>query len=420
MPWFKYEAQDKTGRVSSGVMMARDQVEIHQRLVSGGYAVVSVVLAGQNTDANPALKQEDVSGKSMLTAPHAEMMVFFTGLADMLKSGINLYEALTHEAGQTRNRALHEISLALSGLVQSGVPLSVAMENYPKAFPMHVRGTIAAGELGGFLPFAVGDIANDYEIALKSSTRIARFLSVFIWVNAISLMVFIPLGPLFFRGVFSLGDPAAQYLGLGEKLMMVVQPLFRFIVMYSLPALALYLFGYYMIKHHYSLPQNRLRYYELLLRIPRMGRISKERSLASFSKILWRLQTSGILPIQSWEAASKTPENLFIAETLAKQTDRIRGGVTFSDALTSTGLFSEDDQRILETSEKSGRATDSLQRIASFYQDAALVSAGRSRWVSTRIGCLVWIIVLGLIAIFFWHSYFSFIDSVVKWVTEGM
>ncbi|MHB1458279.1 MAG: type II secretion system F family protein [Armatimonadota bacterium] len=418
MPWFKYEAQDKTGRISSGVMMAHDQVEIHRRLVSGGFAVVSVVLAGQSADVNPTVKQDDVSGKSMLTAPHSEMMVFFNELASMLKSGINIYETLAHIAGQTRSKALHEIALHLSTIVQQGGQLSTAMEEYPKAFPVHVRGVIASGELGGFLAIVVGDIALDYEIASKASSRNARFWSIFLWINVIGTLAFIPSGPLIAKGVQAMMH-ATSLGSVNERIMTVLGPFFHFTLIYSLPAILILMAVYYFARHYFEVPENRYKYYKMLLKVPWVGKSSRERSLASFSRILWRLQSAGVLPIQSWEAAVKAPENLYVAETLAGQTPRIKSGVSFSDALVSTGLFSQDDQRILATAEKAGRMTDSLKQMSSYYEDAAIVSANRAKWLSTRIAIIALIIVTGLVMIISSASYGTFLDSIYSWVTEG-
>lgn len=416
MPWFKYEAEDKTGKYSSGVMVAPDEAEIRQRLISGGYSVISVILAGQISD--PKVQSIDITPRSLLTAPPAEMMVFFTELASMLKSGINIYESLMHIAGQTRSRALHEISLKLAEIVQRGEKLSVAMEDYPKAFPVHVRGVIASGELGGFLPIVVGDIALDYEIASRASSRNARFWSIFLWINVIGTLAFIPSGPLIAEGVQTLMK-AKVMGGLNERIMTVLGPFFHFTLIYSLPATLLLIAAHYFVKHHFELPQNRYKYYKMLLKIPWVGKSSRERSLASFSRILWRLQSAGVLPIQSWEAAVKAPENLYVAEALAGQTDRIKSGVTFSDALTSTGLFSQDDQRILATAEKAGRITDSLQQMSSYYEDSAKVSANKAKWMSTRIAIIALIIVTGLVIIISSASYGTFLDSIYSWFTEG-
>ena len=416
MPWFKYEAEDKAGAYTSGVMIALNEAEIRQRLASSGYSIISVILAGQISD--PQVKSIDVPLKSMLTAPPLEMMVFFNELASMLKSGINIYESLMHIAGQTRDKALHEISLRLAQLVQQGVKLSVAMEEYPKAFPVHVRGVIASGELGGFLSVVVGDIALDYEIASKASSRNARFWSIFLWINVIGTLAFIPSGPLIANGVQAMMH-ATSLGSVNERIMTVLGPFLHFTLIYSIPAILLLIAVYYYIKHIFELPQNRYKYYKMLLKIPWYGKSSRERSLASFSRILWRLQNAGVLPIQSWEAAVKAPENLYVAELLAGQTNRIRSGITFSEALTSTGLFSDDDQRILATAEKAGRITDSFKQMSSYYEDAAMVSANRAKWMSTRFAIIVLIIVTGLVAIISASSYGTFLDSLYSWVTEG-
>jgi type IV pilus assembly protein PilC len=144
-------------------------------------------------------------------------------------------------------------------------------------------------------------------------------------------------------------------------------------------------------------PGMRPLVHRLVLRVPNFGYASKERSLASFSRILWRLQSAGILPIQAWDAASRAAENVVIATRLYEQVETIRSGKKFSEALAATGLFSSEDQRVLAAAELAGSTGDILQRIAAYHEDAAISAVGRTRWMIIRV--LIMINVLSIAAI---------------------
>ena len=132
----------------------------------------------------------------------------------------------------------------------------------------------------------------------------------------------------------------------------------------------------------------------LILKVPAYGRASKERSLAGFSRILWRLQNAGILPIAAWDTASRASENIVIARRLHGQLDAVRSGGSFSDALAATRLFSSEDQRVLAMGESAGQTVDILQRIAGYHEDAALTSIGRAKWFAIKI--VIWVNVIAI------------------------
>jgi len=62
--------------------------------------------------------------------------------------------------------------------------------------------------------------------------------------------------------------------------------------------------------------------------------------------------------------------------------------------------------------ESSGQTTDSLQRIAAFYEDAALYSAGRARWLGIHVAIAANIVSLGVVSICIAKIY----PNMFKWV----
>lgn len=188
--------------------------------------------------------------------------------------------------------------------------------------------------------------------------------------------------------------------GLGFSLRYVVVPLIILVAGYFVAAVAL------------RQPRMRPVAHKLLLSVPWTGRASRERSLATFARILWRLQSAGILPINAWDTASRSADNVVIAARLHAQTEAVRSGRKFSEALAATGLFTSEDQRVLAVGEATGQTADILQKIAAYYEDAALASANRAKWLGFRIAVFATVLSLGVIALCMALAY----PNMLKWV----
>lgn len=301
--------------------------------------------------------------------------------------------------------------------VQSGGTLNEGMAQFPRAFPPHIVGTVAAGEVAGLLPLMLGDIALDYELAIRASNRVMKFISWMLWTTTYGLFLVTPAIPLMMRGGFAAMEAGATG-GLPFFLKMM-QPFFSVTMHITLPLLVIPTVLYHGIAWYLKQPHMRNTYYSLVLKMPGYGKASRERSMASFSRILWRLQNAGVMPIKAWEVASRVPENSVLAANVQAQTNSIAAGGRYSDALVRAGFFSQDDIRMIQTGESTGQLPDSLQRIAAYYEDAALVSANSAKWIGLRISILFVIIASGAATIGATSYMGEMINSVDKYMGTG-
>ena len=387
MPLFRYKVVDKSGKTLIGVMDAASESDVRERLASKGWTVNLIVPASLH--AGPAHQAARAAVQtSRISAPANELMIFFRSLQSYLQAGMSIFEALSQVARQTANRGMHVISERMASRAQAGEKLSNAMAEFPRAFPPHVIGVVAAGEVGGFLPIMAGDIALDYELAQRASNRLLRMICLIGWINAVGTLLIAPFLPIFVPIVATGGN-----IGPG------VNAYLRWTGLHVALPLIVLIGGYHLMAAVFRQPGMRPLAQGLVLRAPLYARASRMRALASFTRILWRLQNAGILPIQAWETASYASENVVIGERLRQQLPALQSGCKFSEALAATGLFTSDDSRVLAVGEVGGQAVDALQRLAAYYEDAARWGVGRTKWVGLHVMILVNIIAIGLAAI---------------------
>jgi len=419
MPLFRYEIIDRNGKRMLGAMQAQSETEVRQVLISKGYTVSMVTLPGQSAAPAASSRQPVVSqptaaptSKSWTTASQKELALFFRQLAQQLHAGIGMHQALVQLSTQTRHDGMRKILESLAANVQTGGTLADGMAVFPRAFRPHVVGTVAAGEVGGLLPIMLADIALDYELALRASSRATKFISWSIWSTTFGFFLTAPALPLMMRGGFA----AANQAGGTEFIGKMMQPFIAFTMHVTFPILA-FLFGAYHIGALIlKQPSMARTYHTLILKLPRFGKASRERSIASFTRILWRLQSAGVMPIKSWEVASRVPENSVIAESLQAQKNFIANGGRYSDALTQADVLTYDDIRQLSVAESTGQVTETLQRIAAYYEDAASVSAGKAKYLGLQIAIFFLILSMGATLIGTSSYFGEMIDGVDKFM----
>lgn len=407
MPMFRYEVVDQKGHTLSGAMDAPSEGALQHRLLSKGYSIKTIVAPSGAVAVVPIRTAKISPQISSVTVPQSELAIFYRAINSYLTSGMTLHQAMAEMAVRTPDQGLREVAGRIGDRVKAGEPLSVCMKDYPWVFPPHVIGLTAAGELGGFLPAVMGDIAQEYELLQRASTRWVRVVNRLLWSTAIANCFLANALPL----VFTKGTAAV-----GGKFSLVGY--LHNYLQWTIPHIALPIAGllliYYIIITVYGTPQKREFRHRLILKLPGSLRdASKDRSLALFTKTLWRLQAASILPIQAWDAASKTAENVVIAAALQSKTDDIRNGTKFSDAIVSTGYFTDADQRVLSLGEQSGQTDGVLQRMALHYEDAAISSTSRTRWVWLRIS--IWACVLT--TLWFFTSFITCWDKMPDWAT---
>jgi len=389
---FRYEVLDKAGKVTIGAMNASSEAEVNSVLTRKGYFVRAIFPATQparspktSTHQTMAVQPVTAAYKSSVTTSKKELGIFFRQLAHLQQAGVGMEYALAQIGGRTPNRGMQIIATRMQSYIAAGGRLSSAMAEFPRAFPTHIVAAVSAGELAGILPLILGDLALDYELSQRASNVWAKWIAWIIWANTIGILLIMPFFRIILMGTsFAPIDMLRRFLWYSK---------------YTAPPLILLVIGYHVALAYLKSPKMRNTYGKWVLRLPIAGRAHRERSLASFCRILARLQNAGILPLQAWNVASQVAENPVIAERLQVQAERLRPGSKLSDALWSTGLFSDDDLRVLESAEQSGETAQSFERVADYYEDAAKVSAGRSRWLGLYISWLGYFFTIALLFI---------------------
>jgi len=403
--FYRYEAIDRAGKTVMGTMDAPDESAVASRLTQMGFTTraVHAPSAPTATQAKTITQRPTPAAQAAESklpgAPAKELALFFRQFAALVRSGIHLYQALDNLAGRAGHASLAKTSREMAETAQVGGPISDVMEKYPRLYAPHVVGSVRAGELGGFLEIVLDEIALDYEqdVAFYKGLWLPKAM---VWQGIVALAIAQPLFPTLF--------PEAQF---GKYIMLVC--------LRNLPITAVILLAFRWWYLRMQQPEQRRRRDELALKVPVFGDLARQKSLASFVRMLRRLFSAGLAPITAWEGAMNVVPNMVIREKLVEAYGMMQKGVPVHETFINTGLFANETEQLLATGVISGQMVEMMDRVATYYQDNVDRAYEHSRHTMFKVGRVATIVLTGILLIMMFGTYFSGIfGSVAKMFPE--
>ena len=429
MAIFRYEATDITGKEMRGAMDATDAHEVSRRLQEKGFRQVNVVGAASSGAATSQVARgvggvmpssvaagaatvappRSIGGWATVTAPPATLGTFFRQMASLTHAGFSTSASLLDLGNRTAHKGLAHAATEMGRATGNGARLSDQMEAHPGLFAPHIVGLVAAGETGGFLPFAYEEAAlgAEQDAALRQGLWLPKVL---IW-NAVWTVL---LMQAFFPAIDAakLGNAQAA----SQVAAAFVSPLHR-TIWATVIGILLHIGAVVVGKMRHQ-PWARDWFDAVSLRVPAMARLAKMRGMASFTRVLRRLLLSGISPATAYAAAANSVPNAVIRERLWSGINVVRGGRGLDEAIQSTGMMETDPLNLLITGQKTGQWVEMLDQVTAFYQDEAARATDAARAAQKRFGWLLTLIVNGYIMIAITHYgyklMFSFVDEFGK------
>ena len=297
----------------------------------------------------------------------AEIAIFFRQLAAILAAGINLSECLENLSSQTDNKNFAELIKEVRRYVVYGHSFSQALSEYPHLFPPLVTEMVTVGEETGSLDKVIFNLASylEAQIDLKkkviSVSRYPLFVFGFFMV-VVGVMVFFLIPT--FKGIFS--SYGAQVPILTQFIIGISDFLIR-----GLPYEVILLLGTSLLGYGYlHTAKGRALLDTLKLKLPMMGKITHSIVLARICRTLGILLESGVSLITALEHTAIT-NNVIAEKALKEIRKKIIQGSILSQEMRKESFFPSLVAGMVQTGEESGKLSDILLQIASFYESEA-------------------------------------------------
>lgn len=358
MPKYAYVAFDRAGKKKTGTLEADSQQDAMRLLTSRGMTVSSVKegSGGLNMELNIKLgsgvKPKDIT-------------LFTRQLAVVLRSGLDLAEALSTVKEVSPNKAFQEVVGKVYNEISTGVPFADALEKQ-KVFPSFLVEMVRAAEAAGNLDDVLSRVAHQLEKNMKLKGKIKSALTYPMVIMVIALL---GTGLLLVVVV-------PQFVGILKSLNTAIPPLTAMVIGVShfVQHYALFLAGGGIaggiaFQRWRKTEQGRLITDKGLLRLPVFGGIVQKSALANFAASLGFSLSSGLTIIDALDVTIRIVGIAPIEVALRDVRNRVREGADFSASLNDyPELFPSMMTGMVRVGESSGELEQTLESVADYYE----------------------------------------------------
>lgn len=309
-------------------------------------------------------------------------------LGTMVSSGMSLIIAMGIVTKRETNPKLSKIYKDVYVKLQQGFTLSNAMVSQGNAFPYLMINMLRASESTGMMDKTLMKLAVQYEKENKMNSKVktAMFYP--------ATLILITIGVVML--VFTVILPNFLDLFEGMEMPMVTQVMFMIsdaIINYGHWILIGILVMIAAISYLLRVEKIRLKFDELKLSLPIVGKLLTVIYTARFARSMSSLYSSGVSMINSLNLAKSTINNTYIESQFDEVVKLVRDGTNLSSAIQKVNGFDAKLANSIYVGEESGRLDDMLDRIADDFDFESEIAIER---IVTLLQPIM-IIVLGLI-----------------------
>jgi len=358
---FQYTATDKFGKKTKGKISSNSEDRAYQMLVMQGLQPIRVV-----DSANDVMQKELNIPGFEAKAKLKNLAIFCKQFALLIKSGIPMLEAVRVSAEQTEDKVLKKALTVVHSDVENGVPLSVAMEKHPTAFPDLLTAIVSVGEEGGFLDESLASMAKTYKTELELRRKVksammypAIVVSITVLVLTALLIFVVPAFSEMFESMDAELPIITQILVSISQNMLIVAP--------STAVAVLILTFFYRKYAKEEWMQSRVDKWKL--KVPVFGSLNTKVAVARFTGNLGMMLSAGVPLIQALRLVSATANNWILSKAIEETIEGLENGRSFSSSIEKFEMFPPMVKNMIVVGESSGSMSVMLATVAEFYDE---------------------------------------------------
>tara|TARA_R110002124_G_scaffold55108_8_gene156095 strand:+ start:13268 stop:14479 length:1212 start_codon:yes stop_codon:yes gene_type:complete len=357
MAAFDYVAADPSGRIVSGVLTAADEAAARGLLDRRRLMPLEITPArGAAQRPELALRPGRLSAKALaLTTRQLATLVSVAPIEEALRT-------IALQADSPRVRAI--LNAVHAGIME-GQRLSEAMSRQGPAFPPLYCAMVSAGETSGALAPILERLADGLERDEQVRGKVITALVYPIVLAVVALGVIGALMTFVVPKVVNQFDSMHQTLPLLTRLVIGLSDLMR--TWGWLLAVVLVLGGLAAAAALRD-PKTRLKADTLLLKLPLIGRLTRDLHGAKMARTLATMIAAGLPVLEGLTITARTVSNQALRQATETMADAVREGGGLSAAMRRADVFPSILVYMTASGESSGRLEPMLER-ASDYLD---------------------------------------------------
>ncbi len=395
MPIYRFRGRDAGGNLVEGEMEADSEVAVATFQQSQGVIPTEIV------EKRGSMRRQRRNWRQELfkRRPNLDDLILFTRqMYTLMRSGVPITRALAGLAESTRNVMLSETLVEILGHLEAGRELSSAMARFTGVFPSLYVSIVRVGESTGRLDEAFLQLTGymererDIRDRLKQALRYPALVLVAITAALTVINIFvIPAFKKLFGGFHAKLPWQTQLLIDTSDFFLAFWP-------YVLGGLVVVILG---IRSYIKTDQGRYLWDRLKLRLPVLGKVFTEATLARFSYAFALSLRAGVPMVQILGLTGRAMDNEFLARRIQRMREGVERGDPLSRTAASSGMFPPMVIQMIAVGEETGSVDEMLGEVAGYYDrevdyDLKTLSAAVEPILTLFIGGIVLVLALGI------------------------
>ncbi len=367
MSEFRYRFIGPDGANAFGTIAADDRASALRQLAQSGIAALELEALGsvkQERDRGdrPRPRAAHVRPSGRPSIKRADLANLVREIATATEAGLPLLQALQTVRRQAGGKALPAILDFVVERVEAGRPLHQAAAEYGPPFDDMTVGMLRAADTTGRMAEVLHQLADllERQVELRrevtSATVYPLIVAGLIAMSVVVLVVFVL--PRIMAGIVGQVD---MELPLPTRILMGVA---AFVQSWWWAILAAVAGAVYSWRGWLAVPANRFAFDRFILRVPVLGRLTRDIAVARFTRTLGTLVSAGIPILQALRVVRDTLGNRAMMTAIDEVTERVSSGASLADPMERSGLFPPLLVQIVNIGEKSGRLEAMLMHAA--------------------------------------------------------
>lgn len=330
MPRYVYRGVDASGAPVEGEMEGASPHAVAGALRELGYQV-NEVAAGEEAPLLPR-KSDRLSWR--------DLELFNEQLGVIVRSGLPLAPSLQSLAEEIDRPALARVVLRLRDDIDRGRSLTEAIARHGEHFPPEYRGMVAAGERAGNLSGVLYHLT-DYATRMTELTYHVRsalaypLLIAIVYLGVVGVILFAVL-----PGYHDLFDDYGARLPGSTRLWLSVSDALRAGAPVWMPLVPVAVVALWLLSRWAQrTPERRRRREAVVRRIPLVGALHRQASMARFTRALGVLLAGGVEAPYSLTLAGAASGSPRLSAAAQRAAEAVRGGQGIGEALEAAHAF---------------------------------------------------------------------------------
>jgi general secretion pathway protein F len=357
MPAFSYEAVDRAGATSKGVLNADSARAARAELRGLGLVPINVDPVASQLDEK-GLTKRSAFGNRLSTL---ELALFTRQLASLLEASLPLEQAFSALQEQAERAYVRDLVASIRSEVMAGSSLSDALAKHPRDFTDIYRALVASGEQIGKLARVLSRLADYIERrnALVQKVRLAFTYPAIVTVVAFLIVIF--LLTYVVPQIVSVFANTKQQLPFLTKVMLGVSDFVRHYGWMVLLATIGAGFAWHKALQNAAI---KLRWHTWLLTAPFYGKFERSLNTSRFASTLAITTGSGVPILRALQTSQDTLTNVAMRAQVEEATNSVREGVGLARALSAHKHFPAMLIHMIRSGEMTGELPAMLERAA--------------------------------------------------------